>query len=128
MELYPVDIVFLQAEKIWRPEFVLYNSIGPRDQMTKLELLVKVEHDGLVTWNPGTLYQYRCLLDMWTLPFDTQRCSLYSGPLTQREKHINCTRHDVRSVREPHPEWDVLGVDAKRMEETRDRKSWYIEY
>ena len=128
MDLCPVDTIFLKADRIWRPELVLYNSIGPRDQVMKLELQVKIKYDGLVTWNPGALYQYRCLLDMRLFPFDTQRCALRLGPLIQAEKHVNCTQYHARSVRQPHPEWDVLGIDVKRVEETRDGKSWYIEY
>ena len=127
-DLFPVDAVFLQADQIWRPELVLHNSIDPPDQMTKLELKLKVEHNGLVTWNPGALYQYKCLLDMSLFPFDTQRCGLRVGPLTETERHINCTRYNARSVLKPHPEWEVLHIDAERIEDTRDGRSWYIVY
>ena len=127
-DLFPVDAVFLQADQVWRPELVLHNSIDAPDQMTKLELKLKVEHNGLVTWNPGALYQYRCLLDMSLFPFDTQRCGLRVGPLTETERHINCTLYNARSVLQKHPEWEVLHIDAERIEDTRDGRSWYIEY
>ena len=127
-DLYSVDTVFLQADKIWRPDVVLYNSIEPLDQLTKLEMQIKVDSDGLVTWNIGTLFQYRCFLDMRLFPFDTQRCELYFGLWTQVEKHVNCTRYNAISIRFPNPEWEVLGVHATRIDRARVDTEWYITY
>ena len=67
---------FLQQRKVWKPDLRLVNTVETHKTLGSEELLVKVNRNGNVLWEPGHRFKTSCSLDTRMYPFDNQKCSL----------------------------------------------------
>ena len=68
--------IFLQQKKIWKPDFRLFNTVETYKNLGSDDLLIKVQSNGNVIWEPGHRFKTSCSLNINLYPFDIQKCSL----------------------------------------------------
>ncbi|XP_070175646.1 acetylcholine receptor subunit alpha-like [Littorina saxatilis] len=110
-----ITAVYLPVHKVWRPDLVIFNTVGDisalRDQTTN----VQVRHDGRMSWSSGGKFDTYCTVDITYFPFDVQACSVdlmtWSLPITV----LNGTFADPVWIwmdqTESHPELRLVGTD-----------------
>ncbi len=81
----------IPAEKIWRPDIVLYNTaVGDFQAQQKTKAVIK--NDGTVTWMPPAIFKSSCSIDVTYFPFDAQERekSFYSN-IIGRKRSLTST-------------------------------------
>ncbi|XP_078533653.1 neuronal acetylcholine receptor subunit alpha-6 [Lissotriton helveticus] len=107
-----IEFFRVPAEKIWRPDIVLYNNAVGRFQVEgKTKALLK--YDGMITWTPPAIFRSSCPMDITFFPFDHQNCSLKFGSWSYDKAKIELaiitSKVDMKDFWENN-EWEV--VDA----------------
>jgi len=74
--------IFLESEKIWLPELVLYNN-ADGDFAVSIRTKALVHHTGRVEWSPPAILKTFCEMQVATFPFDTQNCTMKIGTWSQ---------------------------------------------
>jgi len=74
--------VYLETERIWIPELVLYNN-ADGDFAVTIRTKAKVYSSGQVDWNPPAILKTFCEIQVATFPFDTQNCTMKIGTWSQ---------------------------------------------
>uniref|UniRef100_A0A8C5LKQ3 Cholinergic receptor, nicotinic, alpha polypeptide 3 n=2 Tax=Jaculus jaculus TaxID=51337 RepID=A0A8C5LKQ3_JACJA len=73
-----VEFMRVPAEKIWKPDIVLYNNaVGDFQVDDKTKALLK--YTGEVTWMPPAIFKSSCKIDVTYFPFDYQNCTMKFG-------------------------------------------------
>ncbi|XP_059122901.1 neuronal acetylcholine receptor subunit alpha-3 [Peromyscus eremicus] len=73
-----VEFMRVPAEKIWKPDIVLYNNADGDFQVDdKTKALLK--YTGEVTWIPPAIFKSSCKIDVTYFPFDYQNCTMKFG-------------------------------------------------
>ncbi|XP_023568319.1 neuronal acetylcholine receptor subunit alpha-3 [Octodon degus] len=73
-----VEFLRVPAEKIWKPDIVLYNNaVGDFQMDDKTKALLK--YTGEVTWMPPAIFKSSCKIDVTYFPFDYQNCTMKFG-------------------------------------------------
>ncbi|XP_047396128.1 neuronal acetylcholine receptor subunit alpha-3 [Sciurus carolinensis] len=73
-----VEFMRVPAQKIWKPDIVLYNNaVGDFQVDDKTKALLK--HTGEVTWIPPAIFKSSCKIDVTYFPFDYQNCTMKFG-------------------------------------------------
>uniref|UniRef100_G3UHD0 Cholinergic receptor nicotinic alpha 3 subunit n=1 Tax=Loxodonta africana TaxID=9785 RepID=G3UHD0_LOXAF len=73
-----VEFMRVPAEKIWKPDIVLYNNaVGDFQVDDKTKALLK--YTGEVTWIPPAIFKSSCKIDVTYFPFDYQNCTMKFG-------------------------------------------------
>ncbi|CAO2634983.1 Neuronal acetylcholine receptor subunit alpha-3, partial [Lemmus lemmus] len=73
-----VEFIRVPAEKIWKPDIVLYNNADGDFQVgDKTKALLK--YTGEVTWIPPAIFKSSCKIDVTYFPFDYQNCTMKFG-------------------------------------------------
>ncbi|KAJ1205343.1 hypothetical protein NDU88_000778 [Pleurodeles waltl] len=107
-----IEFFRVPAEKIWRPDIVLYNNaVGAFQVEGKTKALLK--YDGMITWTPPAIFRSSCPMDITFFPFDHQNCSLKFGSWSYDKAKIELaiisSKVDMKDFWENN-EWEV--VDA----------------
>ncbi|XP_075223130.1 neuronal acetylcholine receptor subunit eat-2-like [Lycorma delicatula] len=100
--------------EIWRPELVLYNSVGHGTDIFGISRVI-VSSEGEVLWVPRTRLQAHCKLDLSSWPWDQHTCELKLGfwalknflKLEMAENGTELSNHKTAS------EWNLLSIDMK---------------
>ncbi|OXA48250.1 Acetylcholine receptor subunit beta-like 1 [Folsomia candida] len=75
---FPVSVLRVPAEKMWRPDISLYN--GPKPSMDCYATNALVYPNGKVWWEPACRLQTYCSLTLTNAPYDEQICNMrFSG-------------------------------------------------
>ncbi|GFN84029.1 neuronal acetylcholine receptor subunit alpha-3 [Plakobranchus ocellatus] len=61
---------------VWLPDLIISNSVEKEEAMGYKDMPVRIHYDGIVEWNPSSIFQTSCDLDVTYYPFDTQVCSV----------------------------------------------------
>ncbi|MEJ1275137.1 cholinergic receptor nicotinic alpha polypeptide 3 [Cricetulus griseus] len=73
-----VEFMHVPAEKIWKPDIVLYNNADGDFQVDdKTKALLR--YTGEVTWIPPAIFKSSCKIDVTYFPFDYQNCTMKFG-------------------------------------------------
>lgn len=83
----------IPAEKIWRPDIVLYNTaVGDFQAQQKTKAVIK--NDGTVTWMPPAIFKSSCSIDVTYFPFDAQERgkSFYSSIISRKQIMISTSK------------------------------------
>ncbi|XP_067409519.1 neuronal acetylcholine receptor subunit alpha-6 [Emydura macquarii macquarii] len=112
MEYGGIEFVRVPADKIWKPDIVLYNNaVGDFQVESKTKALLK--YDGMITWTPPAIFKSSCPMDITFFPFDHQNCSLKFGSWTYDKAKIDLlivgSKVDMNELWE-NSEWEI--VDA----------------
>uniref|UniRef100_A0A8C8RRX2 Cholinergic receptor nicotinic alpha 6 subunit n=1 Tax=Pelusios castaneus TaxID=367368 RepID=A0A8C8RRX2_9SAUR len=107
-----IEFVRVPADKIWKPDIVLYNNaVGDFQVESKTKALLK--YDGMITWTPPAIFKSSCPMDITFFPFDHQNCSLKFGSWTYDKAKIDLlivgSKVDMNDLWE-NSEWEI--VDA----------------
>ncbi|RUS68975.1 hypothetical protein EGW08_023262, partial [Elysia chlorotica] len=102
---------------IWRPEVIVDNSVSNLGVISDTALLIRVTHQGHMTWEPPGIFETHCDVDVTYYPFDTQICvvevtswayTLNEVSLQAEESTINFDDFELSG------EWDVLDSWTER--------------
>ncbi|KYO35070.1 neuronal acetylcholine receptor subunit alpha-6 [Alligator mississippiensis] len=112
MEFDGIEFVRVPADKIWKPDIVLYNNaVGDFQVEGKTKALLR--YDGMITWTPPAIFKSSCPMDITFFPFDHQNCSLKFGSWTYDKAKIDLviigSKVDMNDFWE-NSEWEI--VDA----------------
>ncbi|KAH0628430.1 hypothetical protein JD844_009580 [Phrynosoma platyrhinos] len=112
MEYEGIEFVRVPADKIWKPDIVLYNNaVGDFQVEGRTKALLK--YDGTITWTPPAIFKSSCPMDITFFPFDHQNCSLKFGSWTYDKAKIDLliigSKVDMNDFWE-NSEWEI--VDA----------------
>ncbi|XP_048082334.1 neuronal acetylcholine receptor subunit alpha-6 isoform X3 [Ursus arctos] len=112
MEYDGIETLRVPADKIWKPDIVLYNNaVGDFQVEGKTKALLK--YDGMITWTPPAIFKSSCPMDITFFPFDHQNCSLKFGSWTYDKAEIDLliigSKVDMKDFWE-NSEWEI--VDA----------------
>ncbi|XP_028922041.1 neuronal acetylcholine receptor subunit alpha-6 [Ornithorhynchus anatinus] len=107
-----IEFVRVPADKIWKPDIVLYNNaVGDFQVEGKTKALLK--YDGMINWTPPAIFKSSCPMDITFFPFDHQNCSLKFGSWTYDKAEIDLliigSKVDMNDFWE-NSEWEI--VDA----------------
>ncbi|XP_066472272.1 neuronal acetylcholine receptor subunit alpha-6 [Tiliqua scincoides] len=107
-----IEFVRVPADKIWKPDIVLYNNaVGDFQVESRTKALLK--YDGTITWTPPAIFKSSCPMDITFFPFDHQNCSLKFGSWTYDKAKIDLliigSKVDMNDLWE-NSEWEI--VDA----------------
>ncbi|XP_015705072.1 neuronal acetylcholine receptor subunit alpha-6 [Coturnix japonica] len=107
-----IEFVRVPADKIWKPDIVLYNNaVGDFQVEGKTKALLR--YDGMITWTPPAIFKSSCPMDITFFPFDHQNCSLKFGSWTYDKAKIDLliigSKVDMKEFWE-NSEWEI--VDA----------------
>ncbi|NXD26278.1 ACHA6 protein, partial [Spelaeornis formosus] len=107
-----IEFVRVPADKIWKPDIVLYNNaVGAFQVEGKTKALLR--YDGMITWTPPAIFKSSCPMDITFFPFDHQNCSLKFGSWTYDKAKIDLliigSKVDMNDFWE-NSEWEI--VDA----------------
>ncbi|XP_006859979.1 PREDICTED: neuronal acetylcholine receptor subunit alpha-6 isoform X2 [Chrysochloris asiatica] len=112
MDYDGIETLRVPADKIWKPDIVLYNNaVGDFQVEGKTKALV--QYDGMITWTPPAIFKSSCPMDITFFPFDHQNCSLKFGSWTYDKAEIDLliigSKVDMNDFWE-NSEWEI--VDA----------------
>ncbi|OXB55364.1 hypothetical protein ASZ78_002433 [Callipepla squamata] len=107
-----IEFVRVPADKIWKPDIVLYNNaVGDFQVEGKTKALLR--YDGMISWTPPAIFKSSCPMDITFFPFDYQNCSLKFGSWTYDKAKIDLliigSKVDMNEFWE-NSEWEI--VDA----------------
>ncbi|NXT22014.1 ACHA6 protein, partial [Syrrhaptes paradoxus] len=107
-----IGFLRVPADKIWKPDIVLYNNaVGDFQVEGKTKALL--HYDGMITWTPPAIFKSSCPMDITFFPFDHQNCSLKFGSWTYDKAKIDLliigSKVDMNDFWE-NSEWEI--VDA----------------
>ncbi|XP_061476937.1 neuronal acetylcholine receptor subunit alpha-6 [Rhineura floridana] len=107
-----IEFVRVPADKIWKPDIVLYNNaVGDFQVEGRTKALLR--YDGTITWTPPAIFKSSCPMDITFFPFDHQNCSLKFGSWTYDKAKIDLliigSKVDMNDFWE-NSEWEI--VDA----------------
>ncbi|XP_015982850.1 neuronal acetylcholine receptor subunit alpha-6 [Rousettus aegyptiacus] len=107
-----IETLRVPADKIWKPDIVLYNNaVGDFQVEGKTKALLK--YNGMITWSPPAIFKSSCPMDITFFPFDHQNCSLKFGSWTYDKAEIDLliigSKVDMNDFWE-NSEWEI--VDA----------------
>lgn len=113
-----VDVVNVNAEKVWKPDLLLYNNAedsfsGGTD---KFKTLVTVNQNGTHHWYSPATYISTCQMNVREFPFDTQKCKLKFGSWVFDAKKIVLSSDNSPFITEKYlnsSEWDIISMSSK---------------
>ncbi|XP_076464728.1 neuronal acetylcholine receptor subunit alpha-7-like [Babylonia areolata] len=128
-DVYPIDMIVVSEQDVWRPVIAVANTLLPRDQIMQLELPIAIHSNGNFRWFPGDSFIMDCHVNLLFYPFDVQTCSVSITQWSQYSHHFNCTQAEIRSAIEGNGEWDIidLGYHYTVFQEP-DYAFWVLKY
>ncbi|OCT97322.1 hypothetical protein XELAEV_18009548mg [Xenopus laevis] len=111
-----IEFMCIPADKIWKPDIVLYNNaVGDFQVEGKPKALVK--YNGLITWSPPAIFRSSCPIYITFLSFDHQNCSMKFGPWSYDKAKIYLaiigSKVDMKDFWE-NSEWEILSESAPK--------------
>ncbi|XP_036694676.1 neuronal acetylcholine receptor subunit alpha-6-like [Balaenoptera musculus] len=109
-----IETLRVPAEKIWKPDIVLYNN-AVSDFQVKGKTKALLKYDGMITWTPPAIFKSSCPMDITFFPFDHQNCSLKFGSWTYDKAEIDLliigSKVDMNDFWE-NSEWEIVDVSG----------------
>ncbi|XP_053156607.1 neuronal acetylcholine receptor subunit alpha-6 [Hemicordylus capensis] len=114
LEYDGIEFVRVPADKIWKPDIVLYNNaVGDFQVEGRTKALLK--YDGTITWTPPAIFKSSCPMDITFFPFDHQNCSLKFGSWTYDKAKIDLlivgSKVDMNDFWE-NSEWEIIDASG----------------
>nr|XP_060619677.1 neuronal acetylcholine receptor subunit alpha-6 [Anolis sagrei ordinatus] len=114
IEYEGIEFIRVPADKIWKPDIVLYNNaVGDFQVEGRTKALLK--YDGTIAWTPPAIFKSSCPMDITFFPFDHQNCSLKFGSWTYDKAKIDLliigSKVDMNDFWE-NSEWEIIDASG----------------
>ncbi|KAG1650143.1 Ligand-gated ion channel 4 [Nymphon striatum] len=83
-----ISEVRIPAEKVWKPDIILYNNANSDYQASMISTNVIVNNLGKVLFLQHGIFRSTCTIDVEYFPFDVQTCQLKFASWTYDEKQV----------------------------------------
>ncbi|XP_067139227.1 neuronal acetylcholine receptor subunit alpha-10-like [Centruroides vittatus] len=114
-----VHVVRIPAEKVWKPDIILYNNADSQYNNAILSTNVIVLSDGNLTWLSSAIFKSSCKINVAWFPFDEQNCSMKFASWTYDGYQVNMiiqtNKGDLSNYVE-NGEWDLINMAVVRNE------------
>ncbi|XP_054710773.1 neuronal acetylcholine receptor subunit alpha-10-like [Uloborus diversus] len=114
-----IKVVRIPADKVWRPDIILYNNADSQYNNALLSTNVIISSDGNLTWLSSAIFRSSCKIDVAWFPFDEQNCSMKFASWTYDGRRVDLviqTREGDLSNYIENGEWDLITVVVERNE------------
>ncbi|XP_065556207.1 neuronal acetylcholine receptor subunit alpha-10-like isoform X4 [Artemia franciscana] len=103
----------IPAERVWKPDIILYNNADSLYNSAVLSTNVIVSSDGNLTWLSSAIFKSSCAINVEYFPFDEQRCTMKFSSWTYDGLQVNLviqTEEADMSNYVPNGEWDLVDM------------------
>ncbi|KAK2160316.1 hypothetical protein LSH36_136g05041 [Paralvinella palmiformis] len=123
-----VTLLYVPSKSIWLPDIVLYNN-ADGDYTVTMMTKATLSSDGVVRWEPPSIFKSQCDINVEFFPFDEQNCHMKFGSWTYDGDKVDL-RHIEKDPRTnatdlipsainldeyyPSVEFDIMSVPAKK--------------
>ncbi|XP_071087949.1 neuronal acetylcholine receptor subunit beta-4-like isoform X2 [Haliotis cracherodii] len=111
-----VEDISVSQKKIWLPDLLIENTAQNFAELGNSAMLVSIDYDGKIFWEPGFVAKTICEVNIGKYPFDYQLCEIKF--LTWM--HTNRTLEVFPGTGEvsldaciPNGEWDITSTEAE---------------
>ena len=115
-EYHGIKQLHIPAHKIWKPDFMLQNSVGDELYFSDLDStsLVLIRYNGFIQWSPVHKAQTSCPLDTSFYPFDTQICHFWITSWTYDSSVIEPRNITIPTyaINPNSTEWELVDVSS----------------
>ncbi|GFN80395.1 neuronal acetylcholine receptor subunit alpha-3 [Plakobranchus ocellatus] len=129
-----IDSIRIKPEKVWVPDFVLFNNADGNYEVTYKSNCV-LYHYAEINWIPPAIYQSSCSIDVMYFPFDQQVCEMKFGSWTHKGKALkysfyeNMNKLDLTDYLKSGS-WDIIDcpgrIDTIVDEVTKEEKDQIV--
>ena len=108
--------IFLQQKQIWKPDIYLINTVEHYKSLGSDDLLVAVEPNGKITWEPGHRFKTACSVNIRLYPFDNQKCFLKFSTWMHADTIVRITSvfdKMILDTYEENGEWEITSTKAE---------------
>ncbi|XP_069136712.1 acetylcholine receptor subunit alpha-type unc-38-like [Argopecten irradians] len=71
-----ISYLYITQDEVWKPDISLQNGFTKLTELGDKVILVTVNYNGDVVWNPLEVFETKCNIDITKFPFDRQYCNL----------------------------------------------------
>ena len=111
-----VEMLHVPADMVWKPDLMLYNSVGPLLYIFDLDPIsyIVIWHTGQVVWYPIHRAEILCQVDTTFYPYDTQECSFWisSWTLPMTILEIIPFKESTDDLTPNSTEWDIISIES----------------
>ena len=111
-----VSEIFIKQKDIWKPDILLVNAVEHFKSLGSHDLVVTINDDVRVEWEPGQRFKTACSLNINMYPFDSQQCSLTFATWMHVNNivSISSLSDEVQFDHfEENGEWDIVSTSAE---------------
>ncbi|CAL1529245.1 unnamed protein product [Lymnaea stagnalis] len=107
-----IDSIRIKPEKVWVPDFVLFNNADGNYEVTYKSNCV-LYHNQEISWIPPAIYHSSCSIDVMYFPFDQQTCEMKFGSWTHKGTalkysfYLNMNKLDLTDYLKSGS-WDII--------------------
>ncbi|XP_050735960.1 neuronal acetylcholine receptor subunit alpha-10-like isoform X2 [Eriocheir sinensis] len=112
-----IQVIRLPAEKLWKPDIILYNNADSQYNNAILSTNIIVTADGNVTWLSSAIFRSSCSINVEFFPFDEQKCVMKFASWTYDGFQVNLviqTEEGDLSNYVTNGEWDMMDMVVER--------------
>ncbi|XP_037789102.1 LOW QUALITY PROTEIN: neuronal acetylcholine receptor subunit alpha-10-like [Penaeus monodon] len=112
-----IRVIRLPAEKLWKPDIILYNNADSQYNTAILSTNIIVTSDGNVTWLSSAIFKSSCSINVEFFPFDEQKCVMKFASWTYDGFQVNLviqTEEGDLSNYVTNGEWDLIDMIVER--------------
>ncbi|GAB6027786.1 Cholinergic receptor, nicotinic, alpha [Chamberlinius hualienensis] len=112
-----IQVIRVPAEKVWKPDIILYNNADSQYNLALLSTNVIVSSDGNLTWLSSAILKSSCQINVEYFPFDEQKCTFKFASWTYDGYQVNLviqTEEGDLSNYVTNGEWDLIDMVVKR--------------
>ena len=119
-----ISEIFLKQKDVWKPDILLINTVEHYTSLGSDDLIVTVNENGRVEWEPGHRFKTACSLNIKMYPFDNQQCSLMFATWMHVDNVVSLSSvsDEVEFDHfEENGEWDIVSTrtESRLVEEKR---------
>ncbi|XP_059159994.1 acetylcholine receptor subunit beta-like 1 [Physella acuta] len=112
-----IDSIRIKPEKVWVPDFVLFNNADGKYEVTyKSNCVLYSSSD--INWIPPAIYHSSCSIDVMYFPFDQQVCEMKFGSWTHKGNALKYTFYQNMNKLDltdylKSGSWDIIDCPGK---------------
>ena len=111
-----VSVLYLRQNQVWKPDFVLLNTVENVKLLGHADLSVIVDRNGNVIWEPGQRFKSICEVNIRLYPFDSQACTFWLGSWTYYNDIDGNLTHSEMGLNAytQNGMWEIVGSEGWR--------------
>ena len=109
-----VSAIFLRQNQVWKPDFVLQNTVENIKMPGNSDHSVTIARNGDVLWEPGQRFKSVCEVNIRFYPFDSQVCTFWFGSWTYyNETNASLSKLEIElSAYTRNGKWEIEGSNG----------------